>query len=246
MWNSIGRHFFCPPNPNLLTAGGTLHKADDIETLARKIELAPERLRQLVGRAERLGRRQPRKGRGVRGRSRRDALLCEGQAPLAGIQHSAVLRSTCLPSYDQHPGRHRHRRTRSRAAKIWRNHLWPLCRGLNHRRHRGRPRSRLPWRPNQGPGLRASCCRASGRVALRPIVTHSCSGIGTWKEELLSAEHSPMILKLPELSANLDRGQTMAATNSEQVVRECALRHYQACREAQGRQCKLIERCRSR
>ena len=24
MWNSIGRHFFCPPNPNLLTAGGTL------------------------------------------------------------------------------------------------------------------------------------------------------------------------------------------------------------------------------
>ncbi len=48
MWNSIGRHFFCPPNPNLVTAGGTLHKADDIETLARKIELAPVRLRQLV------------------------------------------------------------------------------------------------------------------------------------------------------------------------------------------------------
>ena len=48
MWNSIGRHFFCPPNPNLVTAGGTLHKADDIETLARKIKLAPERLQQLV------------------------------------------------------------------------------------------------------------------------------------------------------------------------------------------------------
>jgi fumarate reductase flavoprotein subunit len=48
MWNSIGQHFFCPPNPNLVTAGGTLHQADDIETLARKIKLAPERLRQLV------------------------------------------------------------------------------------------------------------------------------------------------------------------------------------------------------
>jgi hypothetical protein len=48
MWNSIGRHFFCPPNPNLVTAGGTLHQADDMETLARKIKLVPERLQQLV------------------------------------------------------------------------------------------------------------------------------------------------------------------------------------------------------
>ena len=48
MWNTIGKHFFCPPNPNLVNAGGTLHKADEIETLARKIKLAPERLRQLV------------------------------------------------------------------------------------------------------------------------------------------------------------------------------------------------------
>jgi fumarate reductase flavoprotein subunit len=48
MWNGIGRHFFCPPNPNLVNAGGTLHKADDIETLARKINLKPERLRELV------------------------------------------------------------------------------------------------------------------------------------------------------------------------------------------------------
>jgi fumarate reductase flavoprotein subunit len=48
MWNGIGRHFFCPPNPNLVTAGGTLHKADDMETLARKIKLVPERLQQLV------------------------------------------------------------------------------------------------------------------------------------------------------------------------------------------------------
>ncbi len=48
MWNSIGRHFFCPPNPNLVNAGGTLHKASDIETLARKINLEPKRLRELV------------------------------------------------------------------------------------------------------------------------------------------------------------------------------------------------------
>jgi fumarate reductase flavoprotein subunit len=48
MWNSIGRHFFCPPNPNLVNAGGTLHKASDIETLARKVNLEPKRLRELV------------------------------------------------------------------------------------------------------------------------------------------------------------------------------------------------------
>ena len=48
MWNSIGRHFFCPPNPNLVNAGGTLHKAGDIEDAARKIKLEPKRLRGLV------------------------------------------------------------------------------------------------------------------------------------------------------------------------------------------------------
>jgi len=31
-----------------VTAGGTLHKADDMETLARKIKLVPERLQQLL------------------------------------------------------------------------------------------------------------------------------------------------------------------------------------------------------
>lgn len=34
MWNGIGRHFFAPPNPNLVEGGGTLHKADSIEELA--------------------------------------------------------------------------------------------------------------------------------------------------------------------------------------------------------------------
>ena len=35
MWNGAGRHFFCPPNPNLVDAGGTLHKANDLDSLAR-------------------------------------------------------------------------------------------------------------------------------------------------------------------------------------------------------------------
>lgn len=48
MWNTIGKHFFCPPNPNLVNAGGTLHKADTIEELATKFGLAPAKLRQLV------------------------------------------------------------------------------------------------------------------------------------------------------------------------------------------------------
>lgn len=35
MWKQAGREFFCPPNPNLVDAGGTLHRAGDFETLAR-------------------------------------------------------------------------------------------------------------------------------------------------------------------------------------------------------------------
>ena len=35
MWNEAGRHFFCPPNPNLVSGGGTLHRADDIGSLAQ-------------------------------------------------------------------------------------------------------------------------------------------------------------------------------------------------------------------
>jgi fumarate reductase flavoprotein subunit len=48
MWNTIGKHFFCPPNPNLVNAGGTLHRADTIEELAGKIGVAPTRLRDLI------------------------------------------------------------------------------------------------------------------------------------------------------------------------------------------------------
>lgn len=48
MWNTIGKHFFCPPNPNLVNAGGTLHQADTVEELATKIGRAPVRLRQLI------------------------------------------------------------------------------------------------------------------------------------------------------------------------------------------------------
>lgn len=48
MWNTIGKHFFCPPNPNLVNAGGTVHKADTIEELATKIGLQPQQLRKLT------------------------------------------------------------------------------------------------------------------------------------------------------------------------------------------------------
>jgi len=46
MWEGIGRHFFCPPNPNLVNAGGTLHRADSIEDVARLAGLPPARVRQ--------------------------------------------------------------------------------------------------------------------------------------------------------------------------------------------------------
>jgi len=48
MWNEIGRHFFCPPNPNLVNAGGTLHRADDIARLATMIGLDAVRLQRTV------------------------------------------------------------------------------------------------------------------------------------------------------------------------------------------------------
>ena len=35
IWDTAGKVFFCPPNPNLLTAGGTLYRADTFEELAR-------------------------------------------------------------------------------------------------------------------------------------------------------------------------------------------------------------------
>jgi fumarate reductase flavoprotein subunit len=35
IWNEAGRVFFCPPNPNLVQGGGTLHKAQSLEELAR-------------------------------------------------------------------------------------------------------------------------------------------------------------------------------------------------------------------
>ena len=45
MWNTTGTHFLCPPNPSLVKAGGTLHRADDFETLAKMAGLAPAVLR---------------------------------------------------------------------------------------------------------------------------------------------------------------------------------------------------------
>jgi fumarate reductase flavoprotein subunit len=37
MWQGIGKHFFCPPNPNLVEAGGTLLQAQTLGELAQKI-----------------------------------------------------------------------------------------------------------------------------------------------------------------------------------------------------------------
>jgi fumarate reductase flavoprotein subunit len=48
MWDGIGRHFFCPPNPNLVAGGGTLHQADNIAGLARLIGLEPAQLERSV------------------------------------------------------------------------------------------------------------------------------------------------------------------------------------------------------
>jgi fumarate reductase flavoprotein subunit len=45
MWNGIGRHFFAPPNPNLVKGGGTLHRADSIEALADLAGLPKDKLR---------------------------------------------------------------------------------------------------------------------------------------------------------------------------------------------------------
>jgi len=49
MWRSAGRDFFCPPNPNLVERGGTLHAARDMPTLARKAGLPPDALRHAIG-----------------------------------------------------------------------------------------------------------------------------------------------------------------------------------------------------
>lgn len=48
MWEGIGRHFFCPPNPNLIKAGGTLYQADSIDALAPLIGVTASRLGEQV------------------------------------------------------------------------------------------------------------------------------------------------------------------------------------------------------
>lgn len=51
MWEGIGRHFFCPPNPNLVNSGGTLHQADTLQQLAVLIGIEPDKL---AGQAEKI------------------------------------------------------------------------------------------------------------------------------------------------------------------------------------------------
>jgi len=50
IWQNAGREFFCPPNPNLVEAGGTLHRADDLDGLARAAGLPAEALAQTIAR----------------------------------------------------------------------------------------------------------------------------------------------------------------------------------------------------
>ncbi len=48
MWESAGRDFICPPNPMLVDAGGTLHRAGELDALARLAELPADTLRATV------------------------------------------------------------------------------------------------------------------------------------------------------------------------------------------------------
>jgi fumarate reductase flavoprotein subunit len=48
MWKGAGREFFCPPNPHLVEAGGTLHRAGDIPALARLCGVPEDRLRSAI------------------------------------------------------------------------------------------------------------------------------------------------------------------------------------------------------
>jgi fumarate reductase flavoprotein subunit len=48
IWNDAGKVFFCPPNPNLVNAGGTLYQADDLATLAKMAGLPATALQQTV------------------------------------------------------------------------------------------------------------------------------------------------------------------------------------------------------
>lgn len=48
IWNTTGKHFFSPANPNLLERGGTLHKADDLDGLAKLAGLPAAALKATV------------------------------------------------------------------------------------------------------------------------------------------------------------------------------------------------------
>ena len=116
MWNSIGKHFFCPPNPNLVKAGGTLHKADDIETLARKINLDPRRLRDLV-------EVQNKKVEASRAEDERQAAsraampsYGKGKHPAQAFNTPPDYAAPACAAMDSHPRRHRDRCRCSGAA----------------------------------------------------------------------------------------------------------------------------------
>ena len=97
MWNTIGKHFFCPPNPNLVKPAVRCTRPTRSRSLRPRSGLrraaAPA-----CRRAERKGRCQPREGRGNGRRAQRHAVLRQGQASIAGVPHAAVLRGADLPA----------------------------------------------------------------------------------------------------------------------------------------------------
>ena len=164
MWNSIGKHFFCPPNPNLVNAGGTLHTAAH-NRRARGQDRACAGAAAPARRCpQRQGGRRSHKERSQRGRAQVNAVLCEGQASIASVSDAALLRGARLPSPDQHVWRYLDRRTRPRATQGWRNDPWSLCRGLDMRRRRRRSGGRLPRRTDQGAGVRSARRRTPSRA----------------------------------------------------------------------------------
>ena len=149
-----------------------LHKADDIETLARKINLEPKRLRDLVDAQNRK----------VAANRAQDELLAAARAAMPSYakgKHPS--RAFDTPPFYAAPacaamtstlGGIADRRSWQGPAQRRRDDPGALCRRLDRRRHRGRPGGRLSRRADQGSGVRAARCGAqrrsalSGRVAL--------------------------------------------------------------------------------
>ena len=129
-----GRNHAQPPNPLVVEAGGTLHRADTLAELAGKIGLAPERLSDVVGEYNKAVERARRKSSSPRAPQRAEQGLAD--------QDGAVLCDADLRGDHQHHGRHRGGWRRSRARSGRQGDPGPLRRRLHRRWAR--------WRPHAG------------------------------------------------------------------------------------------------